>query len=217
MLCDAILTGSVRLPPGFSRSIPMSIIVPTALPTAAPAARSLPDSIQLDVRPISCRQKHAIIFQRWAELGVGEHFVLVNDHDPVPLYYQFASQYPEAFSWDYLVAGPEEFQVKITRLRATTAPQSPIPTRCGTAHAVERPQPAGPAEVIVDARGLEAPEPMQRILAAWEQLPPGGTLRAHTDRHPIHLLPLLEARGVHPTSKEAADGSWITTLQRAGA
>ena len=39
MLCDAILTGTVRLPPGFSRSIPMSIIVPTTLPTAAPAAR----------------------------------------------------------------------------------------------------------------------------------------------------------------------------------
>src|SRR5690554_3374439 len=72
-----------------------------------------------DVRPISCRQKHALIFQRWAALAPGEHFVLINDHDPVPLYYQFAGQFPDAFAWEYLLAGPDEFHVKITRLKAT--------------------------------------------------------------------------------------------------
>ena len=42
-------------------------------------------------------------------------FVLVNDHDPKPLYYQFAAEYPDAFTWDYLETGPEVWQVRIGR------------------------------------------------------------------------------------------------------
>ena len=33
------------------------------------------DLTHFDVRVIPCRQKHAMIFQRWAELPGGEHFV----------------------------------------------------------------------------------------------------------------------------------------------
>ncbi len=172
------------------------------------------DLTQLDVRPIPCRQKHALIFQRWAELPVGAHFVLVNDHDPVPLYYQFAGQFPDAFSWEYLVAGPDEFQVKITRLAATPAAPG-APRLPAWPPAGNRAAPAASLFPEVDARGLEPPEPMVRILTALEQLPAGGTLRARTDRRPLHLLPELDSRGVRHVSEELADGSWVTTLQRA--
>lgn len=171
------------------------------------------DLTQLDVRPVPCRQKHALIFQRWAELPVGGHFVLVNDHDPIPLYYQFAGQFPEAFAWEYLAGGPDEFHVKITRLKATTPGAAPkLPSWPPAGNRVAPPQSLFPE---VDARGLEPPEPMIRILTALEQLPPGGTLRARTDRRPIHLLPELDSRGVRHVSEELADGSWVTTLQRA--
>lgn len=159
-----------------------------------------------DVRVIPGRQKHAMIFARWDCLEAGEYFVLINDHDPVPLYYQFAAQFPGAFDWEYLLAGPDEFQVKITRL--TASPERP---------AVEPPsRPAAPAsEVIdVDARGLEPPEPMMRILTAVEALRPGQSLCARTDRNPVHLGPELDARGVRHESREASDGGWITTLTR---
>jgi len=73
----------------------------------------------MDVRPIPCSVKHGLIIQRWLDLAVGDYFVLLNDHDPVPLYYQFAAQWPQAFSWEHLVKGPEEFRVKITKLKAT--------------------------------------------------------------------------------------------------
>jgi len=174
------------------------------------------DLTQLDVRPVPCRQKHALIFQRWSELPVGASFVLVNDHDPVPLYYQFAGQFPGAFAWEYLVAGPDEFQVKITRLAATSttpaAPRLPAWPPAGNRAAAASPVSIFPE---VDARGLEPPEPMVRILTALEQLPAGGTLRARTDRRPLHLLPELDSRGVRHVSEELADGSWITTLHRA--
>ena len=70
----------------------------------------------------------------------------------------------------------------------------------------------GPPEV--DARGLEPPEPMLRILSAVEGLAAGGVLRARTDRRPLHLLSELEARGVSHECQEQADGSWIITLRR---
>ena len=77
-----------------------------------------------DVRPIPGRVKHTQIFQRWFDLPVGSYFVLLNDHDPVPLRYQFEGQFPGAFSWEYLEQGPEEFRVKITKLSPVSAPQS---------------------------------------------------------------------------------------------
>jgi len=80
-----------------------------------------PDRV-MDVRPIPCSVKHGMIIQNWLDLAVGEHFILLNDHDPVPLFYQFSAQWPGAFTWQHLVKGPEEFRVKITKLKPTANP-----------------------------------------------------------------------------------------------
>ncbi|MDR7525880.1 MAG: DUF2249 domain-containing protein, partial [Armatimonadota bacterium] len=45
--------------------------------------------------------------------GPGEAFELVNDHDPKPLYYQFAAELPGQFTWQYLEQGPEVWRVRI--------------------------------------------------------------------------------------------------------
>jgi len=84
----------------------------------------------LDVRPIPCSVKHGRIIKQWLDLGVGEHFILLNDHDPVPLRYQFAAQWPEAFAWEHLVNVPGEVRVKITKLKAT-APTGEVAECCG--------------------------------------------------------------------------------------
>ena len=164
------------------------------------------DLTHFDVRTIPCRVKHAQIIQRWQELPVGQHFVLINDHDPVPLYYQFATIFPGQFTWEHLIAGPDVFHVKITRVAAAkkTAGPEPVSGGCG-----EQAQ-----DGEVDARGLEPPQPMMAILAAVETLPAGGKLRARTDRKPLHLYPELETRGVRYQSEQQSDGSWVTTLTR---
>ena len=94
-----------------------------------------PDKV-FDVRPIPCSIKHRQILQVWHQLAVGEHFILLNDHDPVPLRYQFAAEFPEAFTWDYLERGPEDFRVKIskTRLVADTSDFTGKITSCGHHH-----------------------------------------------------------------------------------
>ena len=89
-----------------------------------------PDKV-MDVRPIPCSIKHGLIIQTWLALPLGDHFILLNDHDPVPLYYQFAAQWPGAFTWEHLVKGPDEFRVKITRVKALTATAEMTPDCCG--------------------------------------------------------------------------------------
>lgn len=84
----------------------------------------------MDVRPIPCSIKHGLIIRTWLALPVGEHFILLNDHDPVPLRYQFAAEWPDAFTWEHLVKGPDEYRVKITKLKPTTAPAS-VAECCG--------------------------------------------------------------------------------------
>ncbi len=89
-----------------------------------------PDRV-MDVRPIPCSVKHGLIIQTWLDLPVGGHFILLNDHDPVPLYYQFSAQWPGAFTWEHLVKGPDEFRVKITKLRALAVVSESVPSCCG--------------------------------------------------------------------------------------
>lgn len=69
----------------------------------------------LDVRPIPPREKHPTIFATFDALDEGDHFVLVNDHDPVPLRHQFDFERKGQVAWEYLEQGPELWRVKITR------------------------------------------------------------------------------------------------------
>ena len=76
----------------------------------------------MDVRPIPCSIKHGLILRTWYGLPVGDHFILLNDHDPVPLRYQFEAEFPETFTWDYLERGPEDFRVKLSKLQELPPP-----------------------------------------------------------------------------------------------
>jgi len=89
-----------------------------------------PDKV-MDVRTIPCSIKHGLIIRTWLELPVGDHFILLNDHDPVPLYYQFSAQWPNAFTWQRLLKGPGEVRVKITKLKPLAEVSDTVPSCCG--------------------------------------------------------------------------------------
>ena len=72
-------------------------------------------SLELDVRPIPPREKHPSIFRAFDGLTSGQSLVLVNDHDPKPLYYQFQAEIGPQFDWQYLEQGPEVWRVRIAR------------------------------------------------------------------------------------------------------
>lgn len=67
----------------------------------------------LDVRTIIARERHPLIFGTFRKLAPGDAFLLVNDHDPKPLYYQFQAELGEPFQWEYLESGPEVWKVRI--------------------------------------------------------------------------------------------------------
>ena len=71
------------------------------------------DSENLDVRQLIPMQRHSTIFGTWQGLAPGKSFVLINDHDPKPLYYQFDAEHTGKFTWDYLESGPETWRVRI--------------------------------------------------------------------------------------------------------
>lgn len=69
----------------------------------------------LDVRQEIPARRHELIFDTYHALAPGDGFVLVNDHDPKPLYYQFAAEHPNQFEWGYLEQGPQVWRVRIGR------------------------------------------------------------------------------------------------------
>ncbi|HET7306651.1 MAG TPA: DUF2249 domain-containing protein [Gammaproteobacteria bacterium] len=72
----------------------------------------------LDVRKLIPMERHRTIFETWHNLAPGDSFLLVNDHDPKPLYYQFDAEHKGAFSWKYVEEGPATWQVEIGRTAA---------------------------------------------------------------------------------------------------
>ncbi|MGH9104503.1 MAG: DUF2249 domain-containing protein [Acidimicrobiales bacterium] len=73
---------------------------------------------ELDVRRFPHGQRHDVIFTTYGTLAPGRGFVLVNDHDPKPLRYQFEAQYSGQHTWDYLEEGPQIWRVRIGRVSA---------------------------------------------------------------------------------------------------
>lgn len=94
---------------------------PDATPLTPNAQEQSMQAQELDVRSEPPARRHELILTTYAELGPGNGFVLVNDHDPKPLYYQFAAEYPDRFTWDYLENGPEVWKVRIGKPDAGTA------------------------------------------------------------------------------------------------
>ncbi|QMV44519.1 DUF2249 domain-containing protein [Cohnella cholangitidis] len=60
--------------------------------------------------------KHKVIFETFNRLQPAEAMLLINDHDPKPLRFQFESIHAGQFSWEYVEQGPIVFQVRIGKL-----------------------------------------------------------------------------------------------------
>ncbi|MCX2728466.1 DUF2249 domain-containing protein [Thermomicrobium sp. 4228-Ro] len=81
-----------------------------------PLYERLANEIELDVRDVPPPQRHPLIFRTFEELAPGQAFVLVNDHDPKPLYYQFQAELAGQFTWDDLERGPQVWRVRIGKV-----------------------------------------------------------------------------------------------------
>ena len=78
----------------------------------------------LDVREVLPRERHPLIFRTFDELGPQESFLLVNDHDPKPLYYQFQAERAGEMTWEPQEEGPERWVIRIGKKAASVSQKS---------------------------------------------------------------------------------------------
>ncbi|HET7626102.1 MAG TPA: DUF2249 domain-containing protein [Verrucomicrobiae bacterium] len=150
-----------------------------------------------------------------------EQLLLIAPFEPVPLFSVLKRQGFEHVSRE-LESG--DFEVLFTRdpnaRVAAEIPKTP-PLNTGkviknaSAKSARARGDSGKTEIVdVDARGLEPPQPLMKILEALADLPENAELRAKTDRRPVHLYGQLEDRGFSGASEEQSDGSFITSIRR---
>lgn len=70
---------------------------------------------ELDVRVLVPIERHKLLLNLFEKLPVGDSFTFINDHDPIPLYYEFKSIHGDVVGWEYLNQGGRNWTVKVTR------------------------------------------------------------------------------------------------------
>lgn len=59
--------------------------------------------------------KHPTILKKFDDLQNGEAFLLINDHDPIPLYYEMKAEKGNTFEWKKVENGPDVWKVEIKK------------------------------------------------------------------------------------------------------
>ncbi|MDE2059404.1 MAG: DUF2249 domain-containing protein [candidate division NC10 bacterium] len=168
------------------------------------ALRNVPDNrrVILDVRDQvrAGEEPFQRIMQTVMSLKDDQVFVLYNIFEPVPLYGVMAQR---GFTHWTQKRGPEDWCITFYRAGAQAA-TAPAPA------AASRPAPPAGNAIVVDARGLEPPQPMAKILENLPRIAAGGQILAMTDRRPMLLYPKLEERGFAFSTEETTHG-WFET------
>jgi uncharacterized protein (DUF2249 family) len=160
--------------------------------------------ITLDVREDirSGREPFSKIMKAAAAVASDERLKIIAPFEPVPLFHVMKRQ-----GFDH-VAKPNEagdWEVLFTR---NNQPVADVKTQTEPPLS---PQPVTHLEI--DARGLEPPQPMVKILEALATISTDSELIARTDRRPMHLYAQLEARGYVGQTEEQSDGSFLTHIR----
>ena len=72
-------------------------------------------------------------------------------------------------------------------------------------------------EILVDARGLEPPEPMERVMQTLILLRRDQSIRLLLHREPFPLYSILAERGYRHETRMEADGSYVILIRQSDA
>lgn len=161
---------------------------------------------QIDVRPLAPRDRHPTIFNTWEGLPDGGAILLVNDHDPLPLYYQFACENGGGFHWEYLERGPAVWRVRISKGEFASPGFVPPPRQ-----AKAPPVPVDFNEpFVLDTRPIfqRGETPCTAIDESIAALKPGQDFIMLVPFEPMPLYAKLGNLGFSHQKKQLEDGSW---------
>ena len=141
----------------------------------------------LYIPEIEPRLKHPTVFHNFDALQNGEGFLLINDHDPMPLFYELRAERGDVFEWKKVENGPELWKVEITKKPGTTlAAKAPEQTAA---------TPAGNVFVL-NVTELEPRLKHPTIFKHFNALPQGGAFQILNDHDPKPLYyQLIAERG----------------------
>lgn len=152
----------------------------------------------VDVRPIlaSGAEPYGVIMEAVDALAPDEVLSLATPFDPEPLHGVLDKK---GFARATREEAPDHFVTEYWRPGTTATPE-----------------PGGGAEVVLDVRGMQPPEPVALTLEALEGLPDGARLVQVNERVPVFLLPHLDELGFDYSIDEDERGT-IITITRAAA
>lgn len=145
---------------------------------------------ELDVRVLIPIKRHELLIKLFKELPAGESFVFINDHDPLPLYYEFRSIYGDVVGWEYLNRGGREWKVKVTRTAASQA------------------RTFGEIATLLDLRKADKKEWKQIVFHRYGMMEEGTTMEIISSEDPgeIHGIFMQKFEGKHKWIYKKKDG-----------
>lgn len=137
--------------------------------------------IIINVQEIEPRFRHLTIFQTFDNLQEGESLIIHNNHDPKPVYFQLQQIRGDVFTWDYLQAGPEWWDIRVTK-KIGAEKNSPLIFKG--------------EDIIINIPVIEPKLKHPTIFEVFDQLPAGKSLIIHNDHDPKPVYyQLLGERG----------------------
>jgi len=123
----------------------------------------------IDVRDLKPQRRHEALLSIFDDLDASEGFVLVNDHDPKPLYHELRSMHGDVVDWEYASRGGGEWRVEILKTDDSDAADGDVVTR-------------------YDVREIPKAERHPTIHHRYGMIPDGGTMElvAPHEPRPLH-------------------------------
>ncbi|HJW18085.1 MAG TPA: iron-sulfur cluster repair di-iron protein [Flavisolibacter sp.] len=154
----------------------------------------------LFVPELAPAQKHPTVLNKFDNLKVGESFLLINDHDPIPLYYEMKAEKGEIFTWKKVENGPEVWKVEITKTGGSTT---------GSSNLTEQKSVETPDNFVLNVTLIEPRLKHPTIFKHFDALKAGQAFQILNDHDPKPLYyQMLGERGNVFTWEYLEKGSW---------
>jgi regulator of cell morphogenesis and NO signaling len=154
----------------------------------------------LFVPDLAPAQKHPTVLKKFDDLQNGESFLLINDHDPIPLYYEMKAEKGDVFIWKKVENGPEVWKVEITKTGDGTNKINDLE---------EQHSGGGEEAFVLNVTLIEPRLKHPTIFKHFDELNPGQSFQILNDHDPKPLYyQMLGERGNVFTWEYLEKGPW---------